>query len=227
MSLKLTWCGHATWLVDTPQGRILLDPFFDENPSAIIKSTDVECDWILVSHGHFDHIADAAAIAKRTGAKVIAVFEVAQWLAGQGVNQTIGMNTGGTYRAEFGSVKMVPAWHSSSLPDGQYAGCPAGFVLTIGNCKIYFACDTALFSDMRLIGDLGLDAAVLPIGDLFTMGVQDSVKAVEWLNPKWVLPTHYNTWPPIEQDAEKWAELVSKETDAKAFVPAVGETFQL
>jgi L-ascorbate metabolism protein UlaG (beta-lactamase superfamily) len=235
MAVELTWYGHATWLIQTASHRILLDPFLNDNPATEVTAESIELspsDLILVSHGHFDHIADAASIANRTGAKVVTNFEIAQWLEkNHDVSNSIGMNIGGTFGDDFGQVKMVPAIHSSGLPDGSYGGTACGFVLTLGDPaaakRIYFACDTALFSDMSLIGDAELDAGILPIGDLFTMGLDDSIAATKLVRPKTVLPTHYNTWPPIEQDAEQWAERVRKETDAVPHVLKPGETFSV
>ena len=226
MSIKLTWLGHGGWSIETGEHTILLDPFLSECPTATANVEEIAADYILVSHGHFDHIADVPAIANRTGATVVAIFEIAQWLAGQhGVANTIGMNIGGGVDLPFGRVKMTPAWHSSQLPDGSYGGQPAGFLLSAADAKIYFACDTALFSDMELIGKEGIDLAVLPIGDLFTMGPQDSLAAIQLIRPKRVVPAHYGTWPPIEQDARAWSALVTAETQSEPMVPNVGEPF--
>lgn len=227
MTVALTWLGHATWLIESNEHRILLDPFLTDNPSAQVAAKDLNPTCILVSHGHFDHTNDLVTIAKRTSAPVYAIFEIAQWLGKQGVESATGMNIGGRVKTAFGSVKLTPAVHSSCLPDGTYGGSPAGFVVEIESKKIYFACDTALFSDMQLIGKAGLDLAVIPIGDLYTMGIEDSIEAVKLIGPKKVAPTHYNTWPPIEQDAEAWAQLVRTNTSAEPITPAVGKSFSL
>ncbi len=226
MTAVLTWLGHGTWLIETDDTKILLDPFLDDNPSSPVKAAEVEADYILISHGHFDHIADAVSIAKRTGAQVITVFEIAQWLNQQGIENTLGMNIGGSVTLPFGKVTMTIAHHSSVLPDGTYGGNPAGFVLTIDRKRIYFACDTALFEDMVLIGSPRIDLAVLPIGDLFTMGPEESLRAIELLAPMMVAPAHYNTWPPIEQDVEEWALNVRHVTTAQPrVVPPGGKIY--
>jgi L-ascorbate metabolism protein UlaG (beta-lactamase superfamily) len=227
MSLELTWLGHAAWLVDTGKHKLLIDPFLDDNPVASCKSTDVDPDFILVTHGHGDHVADAPKIAKRTGATVIAMVEICSWLKEQGVKNTQQLNLGGGVAMPFGHVKMTIAHHSSVLPDNSPAGNPAGFLLTLDGKKIYFAGDTALFLDMQLIGSGGLDLAVLPIGDLFTMGPDDALEAVKLLNPRNVVPQHYNTWPPIRQDAQQWAARVRAETQATPHVLEPGGKFSL
>ena len=227
MSLEITWLGHATWMVSTGEHKILIDPFLDDNPAASAKAADVSPDVILISHGHFDHIADAEQIAKASGATVVAIYEIAQWLAAKGVENTIGMNIGGAVAQPFGSVKMTPAIHSSGLPDGSYGGEAAGLLLTIADKTIYFACDTALFSDMSLIGNAGIDVAVVPIGDLFTMGPADSIEAIKLLKPAEVLPTHFNTFPPIEQDTDKWGADVQSATNATPVVLKPGESHQV
>lgn len=225
---KLTWLSHSTWLIETAEHRILVDPFLTENPTATVKPDDLEpISHILITHGHFDHVADAAEIAKKHGATIVAIYETANWFANtHDVESTLGMNLGGATDLPWGNVKMVPALHSNGLPDGTYGGAPAGFVLAIGGKRIYLAGDTALFSDMKLHAH-GVDVAVLPIGDLFTMGMDDSIAATNLIEPKTVLPTHYNTWPPIQQDAGNWAERINAETNATAVVLGAGESWDL
>jgi L-ascorbate metabolism protein UlaG (beta-lactamase superfamily) len=224
---SLTWLGHASWQLKTEKHTILVDPFLDDSPTAPIKAKDAAADFILVSHGHFDHIADAAKITNRTGATVVSNYEITTWLAkNYGVKNTVGGNLGGGANLPFGRVKLTLAFHSSSLPDGGNGGNPCGFLLTLtGGQKVYFACDTALFGDMALIGAGGLDVAVLPIGDLFTMGPDDAVEATKLLKPKRVVCSHYNTWPPIAQDPQKWAEKVRAQTQAEPIVLKPGESF--
>lgn len=228
MSIELTWLGHATWMITHGSHKILLDPFLNESPTAPTKAEHVDADFILVSHGHFDHVADVSEIANRCDAMVVAIFEVAQWFSeNHGVKNTTGMNIGGTLSLPFGSIKMTPAIHSSQLPDGSYGGVAGGFLVMIGGKTIYFACDTALFSDMKLLSEKEIDVAVLPIGDVFTMGPKDSVAATNYLNPKQVLPTHYNTWPTIEQDATAWAEMVKAGSTAEPIVLDPGQSHMI
>lgn len=230
--MEITWLGHGGWSIKTDNKTVLLDPFLTDCPTATASADDIVADFILVSHGHFDHIADVPAIAKRTGAQVVAIHEIAEWLKTQhSVENVVGMNIGGGVTLSLGHVKMTPALHSSQLPDGSYGGEPAGFVLTIGGKRIYFACDTGLFSDMQLLaggaGQGDLDLAVLPIGDLYTMGPEDSLQAIDWLKPIKVAPAHYGTWPPIAQDADAWATSVRERTSAQPIVIKPGESFQI
>jgi L-ascorbate metabolism protein UlaG (beta-lactamase superfamily) len=229
MPINVTWLGHACFAIDTGEHHLLIDPFLNDNPAAPIKADAAKADFILLTHGHFDHVADAASIAKRTGATVLANFEVGEWIKKQGVaaGKVVGMNPGGAVAQPFGRMKLTIAHHSSSMPDGSYGGAPCGMLLELAGKRLYFAGDTALFLDMKLIGMGGLDLAVLPIGDLYTMGPEDSVEAVKFLAPKRVTPCHYNTWPPIEQDAEAWAAAVKRQTAADPVVLKPGESLKL
>jgi len=227
MATELTWLGHACWLVDTDGHAILIDPFLNDSPTAPIKADNARANFILVSHGHFDHVADAARIANRTGATVVSNFEICEWLGKQKVKNTEPMNIGGSIELPFGQVKLTIAHHSSVLPDGASGGNPSGFLLTLAKHKLYFACDTGLFYDMKLIGAAGLDLAVLPIGDRFTMGPDDALEAVKLLAPRRVVPSHFNTWPPIAQDAARWAERVRAETKTEPIVVPPGGKISL
>src|SRR5215217_6429071 len=175
--MKTTYYGQSTIMIETEGKRLLFDPFITPNPAAKDVDTNaLKPDYILVSHGHGDHVTDLVAIQKSSGAKVICIAEIADWLNKQGVDNVHGMNIGGEFNFEFGRVKMVNAVHSSTLPDGSPGGNPAGFVLYSEGKKIYFAGDTALTYDMKLLEDENLDWAFLPIGDNYTMGVDDAIK---------------------------------------------------
>ncbi len=227
MSVKFTWYSHATLGLELDGYKLLVDPYFTGNPAATTTADQVNADYILVTHGHFDHVGDAAAIAKRTGATVLSNFEIAEWMEKQGVQKTHGQHIGGSHGFPFGNLKLTPAWHGSGLPDGSNGGNPAGFLLTPKDGKkIYIAGDTGLFSDMQLIGQEGIEVAFVPIGDNYTMGPDDAYKAVELLQPKHVIPIHYNTWELIAQDAGKWAERVSR-LGVKVHVLKPGESLTI
>jgi L-ascorbate metabolism protein UlaG (beta-lactamase superfamily) len=227
MGTKLTWFGHATLGLETGGYKLVIDPYFTGNPACTILAAGVEADYLLVSHGHGDHIGDTVEIARRTGALVIANNEIAGWLGKKGL-KTHGQHLGGGYGYDFGYLKLTFAIHGSMLPDGSYGGTPAGFLLTTkAGEKIYMACDTGLFGDMRLIGEEGIDLAVLPIGDNYTMGPDDALRAVKLIQPKHVVPIHYSTWDVIAQDPNAWAKRVEAETQAKAHVLTPGESFTL
>ncbi len=222
--MEITWYGHAAFAIKCGGKNILLDPYLDENPQAPVKSEQVKADFILLTHGHGDHLGDTEAIAKRTGALVICVNEIARWLEQRGI-KTHGMHLGGSHRFPFGEVKLTYALHGSSLPDGADGGNPCGFILTeTDGARAYFAGDTGLFGDMRLIGEEGLDVAALPIGDNYTMGPTDALRAVKMLQPKWVIPIHYNTFPLIKQNAEKWKMWVQADTNVKVALLNPGES---
>jgi L-ascorbate metabolism protein UlaG (beta-lactamase superfamily) len=206
--------------------KLLVDPFLTGNPAASATPENVPANFILLSHGHGDHVGDAVAIAKRTGATIISNFEISNWVQAQGLNAHA-QHLGGGYRHPFGYLKLTLALHGSALPDGSYGGNPAGFLLTAEGKKLYLACDTGLFGDMRLIGEEGVDLAVLPIGDNFTMGPDDALRAVKLIQPKHVIPVHYNTWDLIAQDPNAWARRVESETSTKAHVIKPGESFSI
>jgi L-ascorbate metabolism protein UlaG (beta-lactamase superfamily) len=219
MATRVRWLGHACLLIESDGQRILVDPFLTGNPAAAAKADEVPADFILISHGHADHVGDAVAIARRTGATVVANYEISQWLEKQGLSKVHGQQHGGGHAFPFGRCKLTLAFHGSVLPDGTYGGNPCGFLLTFKDgTKVYDAADTGLFGDMRLIGEEGLDLAILPIGDNYTMGPDDALRAVKLLQPKKVLPIHYNTWDIIAQDANAWAERVQRETQTQAAV---------
>jgi len=197
--MKLTYYGHSCFSVEASAKTLLFDPFISPNPLAQhINLAEVPADYILISHGHEDHLADALPLAQRTGATVVSNFEVCQWLARQGVTKTHAMNHGGGWKFDFGRVKYVAAIHSSGMPDGTYGGNPGGFVVESDEGNFYYSGDTALTMDMKLIGDATrLTFAALCIGDNFTMGVDDAIQAAEFIRCSEILGVHYDTFPPI------------------------------
>ena len=230
MTTTLTYLGHSAFLLEADGKRVLVDPFLTGNPTASHAEPDVSPGTILITHAHNDHVGDAIAIAKRTGAQVISTFELGEWLQSQGVENATPGNHGGTIAFDGGTAKIVPAWHTSSYDtgDGLVAfGVPAGFVVRFGGKTVYFAGDTALFGDMQLIGDEGLDVAVLPIGDHYTMGPKDALRAATFLRARTVVPCHYDTFPPIRQDDEAFAAAVHAETDSRCRPLAPGESMEI
>jgi L-ascorbate metabolism protein UlaG (beta-lactamase superfamily) len=226
MAVEITWYGHACFSIKGGGATLLTDPFLTGNPQAAVSADEVSADYVLVSHAHGDHLGDAVPIAKRTGATIVANFEIASYCGNQGVN-VHPLHIGGGWDFPFGRVKLTIAHHGSSFPDGSYGGNPAGLLLTIEGKKIYHACDTGLFFDMKLIGEEGIDLAILPIGDNFTMGPEDALKAVKLIVPEVVVPIHYDTFEVIQQDPRAFARMVEAETSAKCMVLKPGESFTL
>ncbi|MBI1916115.1 MAG: metal-dependent hydrolase [Planctomycetes bacterium] len=224
MATRVRWLGHAALLLESDGTHVLIDPFLTDNPKAAVKPDEVAADFILVSHGHGDHVGDTLAIARRTGATVVCNYEISLWLQKQGLQKVHGQQHGGSHRFPFGRVKLTLAFHGSMLPDGSNGGNPCGFYITFNDgTRVYDAADTGLFGDMRLIGEEGVDLAILPIGDNYTMGPDDALRAVKLIQPRKVLPIHYNTWDVIAQDAAAWAQQVRQQTQATPVVLKPGE----
>ncbi len=221
----LTYYGHATWGLETKGTTILIDPFFTGNPQSSVTAGDVQADFIVLTHAHGDHYGDTVEIARRTGATLISNAEIVNYCQKQGVAKAHPLHIGGGNAFPFGRVKLTVAHHGSSFPDGTYGGNPAGVVLEIEGKRLYNAGDTALFSDMTLIGQAGLDVALLPIGDNFTMGPEDAAAAAKLLHARTVIPMHYNTWPVIAQDPETFKRRVEGSTESKVVVLKPGGTF--
>lgn len=227
--MKLTYFGHSAFMLESNGTTLLVDPFITGNPVATVAADDIAADAILLTHAHNDHVGDTLDIAKRCDSLVVATFELATWLGRQGL-RTFGGNHGGTVAIPGGTVKFVPAWHTSSYDtgDGWVApGVPAGLIVRFGGQTIYFAGDTALFLDMQLIAEEDLDVAVLPIGDCFTMGPKDAARAATMLRAGTVIPCHYNTFPPIQQDANAFKETVESQTASRVVPLAPGEAVEL
>ncbi len=226
--LKIRYLGHSGFALNDGSREILVDPFLTGNGTAAAGPDEFNPVAILLTHAHNDHVGDAIGISKRTGAVVLSTFELGEYLESLGVNTNYG-NHGGTLHFDGGSAKLVPAWHTSSYTtdDGRLVapGVPAGYIVRFGGKTVYFAGDTCLFGDMALIGEEGLDVAVVPIGDHFTMGPADAVRALKLLKPKVAIPCHYNTFPPIVQDPHKFAEEAEERAGIKVAVLDPGQSY--
>jgi L-ascorbate metabolism protein UlaG (beta-lactamase superfamily) len=227
---KLTWHGHSCFTLETDEGtRILFDPFLDDNPVSDIKAADIDrLDYILVSHGHFDHFADCVALARRTGATVISTFELVSFCQQQGVENGHGMNIGGGHQFPFGRVKLTPALHTGSVAgdeSGTFTTDCCGFLIDLSSGqRLYHSGDTALIVDMQLLQGR-VDLALLPIGDNFTMGPEDAARAVEFIRPETVIPMHYDTWDLIAQDPEDFRRRVGDRARVEVLKP--GGSYEL
>lgn len=227
--MKITWFGHAAFLLEGSK-RVLIDPFLVGNPMAPVKPSDVKTDLILVTHGHGDHLGDTVEIAKNNDCPVVAIHELSRILAAKGV-EAVGMNIGGTAKVSDVKVTMVKAFHSADVEEnGEIisAGDPAGFVVEIDGIRVYHCGDTDVFIDMQLIGELYKpDVMLVPIGGWYTMGIEEAVKAVEFVKPKYAIPMHYNTFPVIETNPEEFKKKVEERTETKVVILKPGESFEL
>lgn len=226
--MEVTYYGHSCFLFNIGDIRVLFDPFISPNPlAAEIDLDSIKADYILLSHGHQDHVADVERLAKKNNALVVGCFELVTYFQKQGIERVHALNHGGKVHLEFGTVKMVNAVHSSSLPDGTYAGLAGGFVVESAEKTFYFAGDTALTQDMKLIGDqFRIDFALMPIGDTYTMDVQDAMLAANFVNTRKVIGMHYDTMPGIEIDHVE-ASLIAKRADKDLILMEIGQTIQL
>ena len=227
MSVSIVYHGHSTFEVRSGDHHLIVDPFLNQNPLSDIKADAIKATHILLSHAHFDHMADAEAIAKKNSAVIYCNFEMSEYYSGRGLKNVVGLNQGGTCTTPFGKLSLTIAFHTSTFPDGAPGGVASGMVIEIGGRRIYYSGDTALFGDMALIGRLWKpDLAILPIGDQYTMGPGHAVLAAEMIGSPQVMPVHFNTFPPIAQNPEAFAEDIR----IKGFKPAVlkpGEQLEL
>ena len=226
--MQLTYYGHSCFMTEVKGKKLLFDPFITPNELAKnININDIEADYILLSHGHADHVADAEAIAKSTGATIIAGYEVAVWFAGKGISTYHPMNIGGNRVFDFGTVKCVNAVHSSNMPDGSYGGNPMGFIIMSDEKNFYYSGDTALTLDMQLIPMFAkIDFSVMPIGDNFTMGIKDAVEAAKMVGCNTIIGVHYDTFGYIKIDQAK-AKDICKNNGIELLLPAIGETIDV
>lgn len=224
--LKITYFGHSCFLIEGSKGKIIIDPFLTGNPHVKVHPNEIITDAVLVTHGHEDHLGDAVPIANKNNCPIVAPYEIAKYCTQKGAKASLDMNIGGSRSLDFAEITMTPALHSSSTPDGAYAGSPCGFIIRIENKIFYHAGDTALSMEMKLLGEQhNIDYAFLPIGGTYTMGPADAATAVEFLKPKQVFPMHYKTYPEIDQDPEDFVDKVGDL--AKVTVIGFGATLEL
>jgi len=235
--MEIKFHGHACFELSEGETTLLVDPFLKpNNPSAVATAEEVNPTHLALTHGHADHMADAVAVATRTGAHCVAIVELANWLDSQGADAVSDPNLGGTVSFDWGGIKLVPAWHTNTIPGSDEApfsaehgisiGVPTGLVIEIGGVTVYHAGDTCLFGDMRLIGERNpVDIALLPIGGHYTMDRHDAVVAAEFVGASTVIPMHYDTFPPIETDAEAFKAEVEAQTSSQVVLLKPGETY--
>lgn len=226
--MQFTYYGHSSFLIETMGKKLLFDPFISPNEKAKdIDITSIKPDYILLSHGHEDHVADVEPIYKQSEATIISTFEVVGWFGNKGLERNHPMNHGGSWNFDFGKVKLVNAVHSSSMPDGSYGGNPAGIVIENQEGCFYFAGDTALTKDMELIGEeFNLDFAILPVGDNFTMGVADAMKASKMIKCDNIIGVHFDTFPYVAIDHEE-AQALANTANVQLTLPTIGQTLSL
>jgi L-ascorbate metabolism protein UlaG (beta-lactamase superfamily) len=224
--MQLRYLGHSGIELTLSSFNLLIDPFLTGNPAATIKPETLAPNYIILTHAHGDHTSDVEPVAKRMGAPIISNFEIVQYYVNKGLNGHH-MNTGGSFTFPFGKLTFTPAWHSSSFADGSYGGNPMGVILEVEGKRIYHLGDTALFSDLALIGKKGIDLALVPIGDNFTMGPEDAVEAVKLIQPKQVIPIHYNTFGLIQQDGAAFKQKVESQTSARCTILNPGESVEI
>jgi L-ascorbate metabolism protein UlaG (beta-lactamase superfamily) len=224
--MDIRFLGHACFEITEGDTRVLIDPFLSGNPKAAVEASELEPTHLLLTHGHADHIGDTVEIAKRTSAQVVAIVEIANELTEAGVENVSDPNLGGTVKFDWGWVKLVPAWHTSTTPNGT-SNTPAGLLIGIGGKVVYHLGDTALFSDLKLVAHRGdaIDIALMCIGGHYTMDRLDAVVAAEFIEAGTVIPCHYDTFPPIETDAEAFKSEVESSTSSKVEILQPGETF--
>jgi len=224
--MEIKFHGQSCFELTDGGTTVLTDPFLKpNNPAAVATAEEVNATHVAISHGHADHVADAVAVLKRTGAEAIAIVELANWLGEQGVESVKDPNFGGTVEYDWGYVSLVPAWHTNTLPDGTAIGMPAGLVIKIGETTVYHAGDTCLFSDMKLIAERSdIDVFLVPIGGHYTMDRRDAVRACEFVGAATVIPMHYNTFPLIETDAEAFKSDVESQTSSQVVILQPGES---
>lgn len=224
---SLTYYGHSAFGIDTGSHKVLIDPFISGNPQARVSAEEINCDAILLTHGHGDHLGDTVAIARRCGALVVATYELAGFMDSQDVKNHP-MHIGGFRQFDFGAVKLTPAFHGGAVEGADISCTPCGFLFFFNNTCVFHPGDTSLTIEFELIGRMNrIDIALLPIGDNFTMGPEDAIEAVRMLKPKKVVPMHYNTWELIAQDPQSFKSKVESETEAKVQVVEPGATVEI